>query len=91
MTKFTERVHAVIRRIPRGSVLSYGEVARRAGFPRAARAVGNLLAQNYDPAIPCHRVICADGRIGQYNRGVKKKIELLNKEGVRIGNVERRT
>lgn len=61
--------------------MTYGEVARRAGKPGAARAVGNILSKNYDPKIPCHRVIRADGGMGGYNRGVNKKIDLLKKEG----------
>ena len=63
--------------------MTYGEVAAKAGNPKAARAVANLMAKNYDPAIPCHRVIRSDGKLGGYNRGgetVKK--EILQKEGV---------
>lgn len=70
----------MVKKIPMGRVLTYKEVARRAGRPRAFRAVGNILSKNYDPEIPCHRVIRADGQVGGYNRGQKKKIELLRKE-----------
>jgi O6-methylguanine-DNA--protein-cysteine methyltransferase len=49
---------------------------------KAYRAVGNILNKNYDPKIPCHRVVRSDGKTGGYNRGDKKKIELLKKEGV---------
>ena len=77
---FKEKVFAVVRKIPRGGVMSYGEVARLAGSPGAARAVGNVLRSNYDPEIPCHRVIRADGKLGGYNRGADKKRELLKKE-----------
>ena len=77
---FKEKVFAVVRKIPRGEAMSYGEVARAAGSPAAARAVGNILHANYDPAIPCHRVIRADGKLGGYNRGAEKKRELLKKE-----------
>lgn len=72
----------VVKAIPSGEVLTYTEVAKRAGNPKAARAVANLMAKNYDPAIPCHRVIRSDGSLGGYNRGgevVKRKI--LQKEG----------
>jgi methylated-DNA-[protein]-cysteine S-methyltransferase len=72
-----------VRDIPRGETLTYGEVARLAGFPGAARAVGSLMARNFDPKIPCHRVIRSDGRPGEYNRGgedVKRK--LLEREGI---------
>ena len=66
--------------IPRGKTLSYKEVARLAGNPKAYRAVGNILSKNFDPAIPCHRVIRSDGKPGGYNRGSKKKAALLKKE-----------
>ncbi len=79
---FAERVRAVVRRIPRGKTASYGEVAVRAGYPGAARAVGTVLRGNFDPDIPCHRVVCADGRPGEYNRGAARKIRILRQEGV---------
>lgn len=53
-----------------------------AGRPRAYRAVGNILNQNYNSKIPCHRVIRSDGKTGGYNRGAKKKVELLRKEKI---------
>ncbi|RME55801.1 MGMT family protein [Candidatus Parcubacteria bacterium] len=79
---FRARVLAVVRSIPKGQVLSYKEVARRAGNPRAARAVGSILHRNFNPRIPCHRVVRADGGLGGYNRGIAKKHALLRKEGV---------
>lgn len=82
MKTFKEKVLAVVRKIPKGKTLSYREVARRAGSPGASRAVGSLMADNYDPSVPCHRVIRSDGRIGNYNRGgQKQKIAILRKEG----------
>jgi len=78
---FKERVYTVVALIPKGKVLTYGEVARRAKSPRAYRAVGNILKRNFNPAIPCHRVICSDGSIGEYNRGRERKIALLKREG----------
>lgn len=83
-TIFSSRVYDVVRRIEKGSVLRYGEVATLAGFPLASRAVGSLMRRNFDPTIPCHRVICADGSVGQYNRGSKQKQKLLRAEGVKI-------
>ncbi len=80
-SSFAERVRRVVARIPRGKTLTYGEVARRAGNPRAFRAVGTILSKNYDPRIPCHRVVRADGTIGNYNRGAERKKELLRREG----------
>lgn len=80
---FTQSVKRVVAKIPKGSVMTYKEVAVAAGNPRAARAVANIMAANYDPDVPCHRVIRTDGRLGGYNRGgVKKKREILTSEGV---------
>jgi len=79
---FRQRVLDIVRRIPSGRTLFCGEVAMRAGSPRAARAVGTILKGNYDPEIPCHRVIRGDGGFGQYNRGARKKRELLKRERV---------
>jgi O-6-methylguanine DNA methyltransferase len=59
---FSQAVYAVVRQIPKGSVLTYQEAARRAGYPKAARAVGTVLSKNKDPKIPCHRVIRSDGK-----------------------------
>ena len=78
---FTEKVYEAVKKIPKGEVLTYREVARRAGNKKAARAVGNILNKNHDPGIPCHRVIRSDGKLGGYNRGAKMKIKLLKKEG----------
>ncbi len=66
---FSEKVFKVVMNIPAGKTLSYKEVAVRAGSPNAARAVANLMAANYNPEIPCHRVIRSDGSLGGYNRG----------------------
>ncbi len=82
MSQFSERVYEVVRHIPRGQTLSYGEVAVAAGSPGAARAVGTLMAHNLDPTIPCHRVIRASGKLGAYNRGGEdQKRALLIAEG----------
>lgn len=81
MTLFQEKVYRVVKKIPRGRVLTYKEVAKLAGSPNSFRAVGSALNKNYDSGIPCHRVIRSDGKLGEYNRGSKKKKELLKKEG----------
>lgn len=80
---FKKHVLEIVREIPKGEVLSYGEVARRAGSPGAARAVGTIMANNTDKTVPCHRVIRADGTIGGYNglQGTKSKQKLLEQEG----------
>jgi methylated-DNA-[protein]-cysteine S-methyltransferase len=81
MSDFKEKVLKIVAKIPKGKVLTYKEVAKLAGRPKAYRAVGNILNKNYNPRIPCHRVIRSDGKIGGYNRGVKAKKILLKKEG----------
>ena len=81
MKSFKQKVFDVVSKIPKGKTLTYKEVARRAGRPKASRAVGNILSKNYDPKISCHRVVRSDGKIGKYNRGAKNKLQLLKKEG----------
>lgn len=79
---FRFSVLAVVAKIPHGKTMSYAQVAKAAGFVGAARAVGSLMKQNFDPAIPCHRVIRSDGKLGEYNRGgTEKKQKLLKEEG----------
>ncbi|OGI86546.1 hypothetical protein A3A05_01045 [Candidatus Nomurabacteria bacterium RIFCSPLOWO2_01_FULL_41_12] len=80
MLNFKQKVLNVVRGIPRGSTMTYKEVARRAKSPLAYRAVGSILAKNFDVKIPCHRVIKSDGSLGDYNRGIKNKIKLLRQE-----------
>jgi O-6-methylguanine DNA methyltransferase len=85
-TFFQRKVYEVVRKIPKGKVLSYSEVAKLAGFSRAWRAVGNILNKNQNPKIPCHRIIKSDGRAGGYKKGTSQKISLLKKEGIFIKN-----
>ena len=80
---FADQVRAVVRAIPKGETMSYSAVAKKAGYSGAARAVGTVMKNNFDSTVPCHRVICADGTVGEYNRGGPlKKRPLLEKEGV---------
>ncbi len=80
---FTEKVYSVVSKIPKGKVMTYKQVAVAVGSPNSSRAVGTVLSKNYNPDVPCHRVIRSDGVIGNYNRGgMKKKREILKKEGV---------
>ena len=81
MTDFKQKVFAVVAKIPKGKTLTYKQVAMKAGSPRAYRAVGSVLATNFDPKIPCHRVIGSDGKMHGYNRGVDRKRAILKKEG----------
>ena len=80
MTDFANKVLGVVEKIPRGQVMTYKQVAEAAGSPRAYRAVGSILRENYDPAIPCHRVVRSDGSVGEYNRGADVKRRLLKEE-----------
>ncbi len=81
-TAFAIKVRAVVSKIPKGKTLTYGEVAKKAGKPDAARAVGYIMSMNYDNKVPCHRVIRADGKMGDYNRGgAFRKMKLLQEEG----------
>ncbi len=81
-TDFSRRVLSVVRRIPPGRVASYGEIARLAGRPRAARAVGNIMKGCGRPDVPCHRVIAAAGRLGGYGGSEFLKRSLLMAEGI---------
>lgn len=80
---FSLRVANVCRKIPAGQTISYGELARRAGFPAAARAAGQVMAKNPWPIIvPCHRVVTSAGRLGGYSapQGLDFKRRLLELE-----------
>ena len=86
-TEFQLRVWAYLRKIPRGSVKTYSQVAKAIRKPSAVRAVANAIGKNpYAPKIPCHRVIRSDGSLGGYSGkgGVKTKKFLLKKEGIRL-------
>lgn len=81
MKSFKEKVFEVVKKIPKGKTLTYKQVAAKAGSPNASRAVGSILKTNFDPKIPCHRVVRSDGLTGEYNRGHLNKLALLKKEG----------
>jgi len=84
MTPFQKRVVACCRRVGWGDVVSYGDLARRAGRPGAARAVGTIMARNRFPLIvPCHRVVGSQGELGGFSapEGTRMKVRLLDREG----------
>ena len=83
---FPEEVLNIVKQIPKGKLMTYGEIAKElTGSVRAARAVGQAVAANpYPVVVPCHRVVRSDGDIGGYSSGVEKKIRLLSAEGVEI-------
>jgi methylated-DNA-[protein]-cysteine S-methyltransferase len=79
---FAEWVREAVRQIPKGETRTYGQVAAAIGHPGAARAVGTIMKNNFDPTVPCHRVIRSDGKLGDYNRGGReRKHALLVAEG----------
>ena len=81
-TEFQTQVLERVRDIPRGEVLSYGQVAAEVGRPAAARAVGATMAANpVCVIIPCHRVVAADGGLGGYGGGLSMKRRMLEMEG----------
>ena len=81
-TPFQAKVWNLLREIPRGETINYGELARRAGNPKAARAVGAANGQNPIPIIiPCHRVIGSNGKLTGYAGGLEAKKKLLELEG----------
>ena len=84
-TKFQLKVWKYLKKIPRGSIKTYSEVAKAIGMPLAVRAVANAIGKNpYPPKVPCHRVIRSDGSLGGYSGvgGIKTKKKLLKKEGI---------
>lgn len=81
VVSFKDRVEKVVKSIPNGSVMTYKEVAKKAGKPLASRVVGNIMAWNHDKTVPCHRVIRSDGKLGGYNGLRGEKESLLKKEG----------
>lgn len=89
--KFDKKVWDLMKRIPRGKVTTYKIIGEYLDS-KAYRAVGNACHRNpYAPIIPCHRVVNSDGRIGGFGgetsgNNIKKKIQLLRKEGIRVKN-----
>ena len=74
LSEFARKVHNALRDVPYGSVISYRDLARSAGSAGAARAVGRVMSTNpYPLIVPCHRVVNADGRLGQYSGGAGKE------------------
>ncbi len=86
-TKFQLAVWQACLKIPRGRISTYAALARSVGTVNAARAVGNALNKNpHSPKVPCHRVVKSNGKVGGFAHGAKKKIKMLEKEGIKIKN-----
>ncbi|MBI1909143.1 MAG: MGMT family protein [Deltaproteobacteria bacterium] len=82
-TPFQKEVWEALLAIPRGETRSYRWVAQKISRPKAVRAVANACGANpYAPEVPCHRVICSDGQLGGYSRGIAFKKRLLWQEGI---------
>lgn len=83
---FSNRCYELLKKIPKGKITTYGEIARALNC-QAYQAVGNAMRANPNPiVVPCHRVIKSNGDLGGYALGKSKKIELLTCEGVMIEN-----
>jgi O-6-methylguanine DNA methyltransferase len=89
---FSRKVLSIVGAIPLGQVMTYLQVAKKAGSPRAYRAVGSILKRNYRERfsqlpladfapVPCHRVIRSDGLVGEYAKGIEAKEKILTSEG----------
>jgi methylated-DNA-[protein]-cysteine S-methyltransferase len=90
VTDFEMKVYDLMRRIPKGKVTTYGELAKALGDPHFSRAVGNAARKNpFAPEVPCHRVVRSSGGIGGFGgqtsgENVEKKIKMLQDEGVHV-------
>jgi len=83
VTVFQKRVYDALKKVPKGKVTTYGNIAKK--LKNSPRAVGNALNKNpYAPKLACHRVIKTDGQVGGFSTGKENKIELLKKEGIKI-------
>lgn len=85
LTDFQEKVYRAVRRIPKGKVATYQQIAKVVGSPKAYRAVGSCMRKNLDPKnVPCHRVVASNGSLAGYafEKGVATKKEILLKESV---------
>ena len=85
LTKFEQQILGVLQKVPKGKIVSYGDLAKAVGRPGSSRAVGNALHKNpCAPVVPCHRVVKSDGALGGFASGPKKKAALLKKEGIDV-------
>lgn len=81
LTLFEKKVLKIVLSIPLGQTRTYKWVAQKAGYPAAARAVGQALNKNpYPVTVPCHRVVASGGKLGGYSRGLNAKKRLLKLE-----------
>jgi methylated-DNA-[protein]-cysteine S-methyltransferase len=84
MKTFNERCYEILRKVPKGKVTTYKEIAKTLKS-KAYRAVGQAMHTNpYAPVVPCHRVVNSNGNIGGFASGINDKIKLLSSEGIEI-------
>lgn len=84
---FNQKVYDVVKKVPKGKVITYGQIAFMVGSPRAARIVGGALHRNPEPGItPCHRVVNREGRLAPAFAfgGLDEQRRLLEQEGVEV-------
>ena len=79
-TEFQRIVYKEVKKIKKGQTRTYKQIAKI--INSSPRVIGQALKKNFNPKIPCHRIIMSNGKIGGYNRGIKKKKKLLRQEGV---------
>jgi len=83
---FNQRCYDILKKVPKGKVTTYKAIAHKLKS-KAYRAVGNAMNKNpYAPKVPCHRVVNSNGEVGGFAHGTKKKVEMLQKEGIEIKN-----
>lgn len=89
--KFYQKVWLAVMEIPFGEIRSYKWVAKKIRKKNSVRAVGNALNKNpFSPTIPCHRVIRSDFTIGGFSKGIRNKVKLLRREGVKVVRIGKR-
>ncbi len=82
-----EKIYKKLLEVPKGQIITYGELARAVGLKNGQRVVGKMMNKNpYPVIIPCHRVVMSTGKIGGYAYGENVKIKMLNDEGIEIQN-----
>ena len=82
---FNEKVWSALKKIPKGKITTYKQIAKAIGNKNSSRSVGNACNKNpFSPEVPCHRVVKSSGELGGFAFGSKKKISLLKKEGVNV-------
>lgn len=86
MKAFSEQIYEKLKKVPKGEITTYKDLAYAINS-KAYRAVGTAMNKNpYAPTVPCHRVVNSDGKIGGFAHGIRKKIEILKKEGIEVKN-----